>query len=215
MTALLLLAPGTPMLFQGQEFGVDAAVPLLRRPRRRAGRAGAPRGGASSWRSSRRSPTPDAQAALADPARRETFARCKLDCGERERARGDAARCTAICSRCGATTRRSRQQRADRMHGAVLGDQALALRFSLATTRRAGDRLLLVNLGADLPLSPVAGAAARAAARRALARCCGPARTSRYGGGGDAGARDRRRAGVCPAHAALVLAPEHAEREPR
>ena len=24
MTALLLLAPGTPMLFQGQEFGIDA-----------------------------------------------------------------------------------------------------------------------------------------------------------------------------------------------
>ena len=38
MTALLLLAPGTPMLFQGQEFAASTPVPLLRRSRRRARR---------------------------------------------------------------------------------------------------------------------------------------------------------------------------------
>ena len=38
MTALLLLGPATPMLFQGQEFASSAAVPLLRRPPGRARR---------------------------------------------------------------------------------------------------------------------------------------------------------------------------------
>ena len=41
LTALLLLGPGTPMLFQGQEYGSTAAVPVLRRSRRGADRAGA------------------------------------------------------------------------------------------------------------------------------------------------------------------------------
>ena len=43
MTAYLLLGPGTPMLFQGQEYASIAAVPLLRRPQPRPGGAG-PRG---------------------------------------------------------------------------------------------------------------------------------------------------------------------------
>ena len=45
MTALLLLAPGTPMLFQGQEFAASTPVPVLRRPRARAGEAGPGRPG--------------------------------------------------------------------------------------------------------------------------------------------------------------------------
>ncbi len=40
MTAYLLLAPGTPMLFQGQEFSVVQPVSVFRRPRRGAGRRG-------------------------------------------------------------------------------------------------------------------------------------------------------------------------------
>ena len=45
MTALLLLLPGTPMLFQGQEFGASTPVPLLRRPQ-----PGARGGGAEGTR---------------------------------------------------------------------------------------------------------------------------------------------------------------------
>ena len=63
MTALLLLLPGTPMLFQGQEFAASTPVPLLRRPQPGAGRAGAGRAGTSSWRSSAR---------IADPAMQRT-----------------------------------------------------------------------------------------------------------------------------------------------
>ena len=40
MTALLLLSPQTPMLFQGQEFAASSHVSLLRRPRQRAGKDG-------------------------------------------------------------------------------------------------------------------------------------------------------------------------------
>jgi maltooligosyltrehalose trehalohydrolase len=44
------------------------------------------------------------------------------------------------------------RQRSDWMHGAVLGPQAFALRFLGAEN---GDRLILVNMGRDLPLTPV------------------------------------------------------------
>ena len=47
------------------------------------------------------------------------------------------------------------QQRADRMAGAVLGEQALVLRFRADDRSGTGDRLLLVNLGTDLALSPI------------------------------------------------------------
>ena len=70
MTALLLLAPGTPMLFQGQEFAASSPVPLLRRPQPGAGAAGPRRAGASSSRSSRassRSPSGRDGGTLPDP----------------------------------------------------------------------------------------------------------------------------------------------------
>jgi hypothetical protein len=45
-----------------------------------------------------------------------------------------------------------RQRRSDLMHGSVLAERALALRFFCAE----GDRLLITNLGADRELIPVA-----------------------------------------------------------
>ena len=112
MTACCCSAPGTPMLFQGQEFGVDAAVPLLRRPRRRAGaavRAGTRRVPARSFR---RSPEPAAQAALRRPGRARDLR--ALQAGLRSasahaRRRGAAPRSAA---RCGASDPAFAQQRA-------------------------------------------------------------------------------------------------------
>ena len=84
MTALLLLSPGTPMLFQGQEFSASAPFlyfadfePELAAAVRK-GRARVPA------RSFRASPTSSAAATLADPGDPATFERCKLDLAERE-----------------------------------------------------------------------------------------------------------------------------------
>ena len=87
MTALLLLGPWTPLLFQGQEFGAsspflffadvgDAAV----RDAIRKGRAEllAPFLSLTEEETLRRLPAPD------DP---EAFSRCKLDFSEREKNR--------------------------------------------------------------------------------------------------------------------------------
>jgi maltooligosyltrehalose trehalohydrolase len=149
MTALLLLAPGTPMLFQGQEIG--ATQPFLYFADHGGDLGAAVRAGRGQFLAQFPSlAVADAQAAIPDPAAPETFARCKLD---RRDARPDAVALHRDLLALRRTDPAFAQQRADRMFGAVLGAQALALRFR--TDDRASDRVLLLNLGADLPLSPI------------------------------------------------------------
>jgi len=150
MTALMLLAPGTPMLFQGQELGVT--TPFLYFADH-GGELGAAvhkgrRGFLAQFPSLAGA---EAQAAIDDPASADTFARCKLDRSQTRREAVALHRDLLVLRR---EDPAFAQQRADRMHGAVLGDQALALRF-LNGPDGAGDRLVLLNLGADLALSPI------------------------------------------------------------
>ena len=72
-------APGTPMLFQGQEFAAVAPVPLLRRPRARAGARGAQGAGRVPGAVPAASRPAGDPARLPDPAAPATFERCKLD----------------------------------------------------------------------------------------------------------------------------------------
>ena len=83
ITALMLLAPGTPMLFQGQEFARLQPVPFFRRSQPRTRRANPP----GPRRVSGAIPqpaTPEMQERFADPGDPATFERCKLDHSERE-----------------------------------------------------------------------------------------------------------------------------------
>jgi maltooligosyltrehalose trehalohydrolase len=202
LTALMLLAPGTPMLFQGQEWG--STRPFLYfadhnpelRPKVSEGR----RALLAQFPSLS---GPDAQACLDDPMAPETFARCKLDRGER-----DAHQGTLVLHRDLIALRRSeaafRQQRADRMHGALLGPEAFALRF--LGDSAGDDRLLLVNIGVDWPLSPAPEPLLAPPAGTGW-RLLWSSEAMRYGGGGAAPLRDD--AGwILPGDAALVLAPE-------
>ena len=84
-----------------------------------------------------------------DPADPATFRACKLDFGERERHAGTYA-LHADLLRLRRETPAFTAQDAGRMHGAVLGPHALCLRF----LNDDGDRLLVVNLGAQVDLSP-------------------------------------------------------------
>jgi maltooligosyltrehalose trehalohydrolase len=150
MTALMLLSPPTPMLFQGQEFA--ASTPFLYfadNPPELAAVTAQQR--AKFLAQFPNVASPAAQKNLADPGSRETFERCKLDWSERE-SHAWAYELHRDLLRLRREDPAIRQRRADLLFGAVLAERCLALRFMC----QAGDRLLIVNLGADLALQPVA-----------------------------------------------------------
>ncbi len=154
LTALLLLAPGTPMLFQGQEF--CASSPFLFFADHNPELAAAVRKGRLEFLSQFPSLALAAtQAGVPDPESPETFERCKLDLSEREKNTAAYALHRDLLR-----LRREdpvfRTQGKGWLDGAVLGREAFVLRFfGRFFGENAGDRLLLVNLGIDLDLEPV------------------------------------------------------------
>jgi maltooligosyltrehalose trehalohydrolase len=149
LTAVLLLGPATPMLFQGQEFA--STRPFLYFADHRPDLAKAVRKGRAEFLRQFPSLASDAiQEGLADPQSRDTFERCKLDPGEVEKGAAWVALHTdllALRRKDGAFA----AQRSDRLAGAVLGPEAFVIRFF----SDHGDRLLLVNLGVQLTLPHV------------------------------------------------------------
>jgi maltooligosyltrehalose trehalohydrolase len=149
ITALVLLAPNTPMLFQGQEFA--ASTPFYYFADHNAELSELVRKGRIEFLAQFRSiATPEMRACLADPSSAETFQRCKLDFSERERHRAvyDMHRDLLKLRREDAVFSQQRERGVD---GAVLGDEAFVLRFF---GEKGDDRLMLVNLGSDLNLNP-------------------------------------------------------------
>jgi maltooligosyltrehalose trehalohydrolase len=201
LTALLLLAPSTPMLFQGQDFASSAPflffadhnrdlAPLVAKGRNLLMARFPSLSGA------------DAQARLPDPADPRTFDRCKIDPGERETHAGAVALHRDLL-RLRRDTPAFRQQRADRVAGAVLGAEAFALRFFCDD----GDRLLLVSLGRDAELTPVAEPLLAAPEGRRW-QVAWSSEDMRYGGGGTPPiGLDEDESLKLPGHAALVLEP--------
>jgi maltooligosyltrehalose trehalohydrolase len=147
MTALLLLGPATPMLFQGQEFAASAPFNFFadHRPELavlvRKGRA-------SFLQQFPSLTTPEFQDQFIDPGALETFEHCKLDFTERQTHREAYAlhRDLLRLRREDAVLRAPRRGGVD---GAVLGPAAFVLRFF---GQDNDDRLLIVNLGVDLHL---------------------------------------------------------------
>ncbi|MDR3635322.1 MAG: malto-oligosyltrehalose trehalohydrolase [Isosphaeraceae bacterium] len=151
LTGLLLLLPGTPMLFQGQEFA--ASSPFLYFGDQKAEIAFAMHRGRRQFLAQFPAlKTYQMQQRIPHPAAPETFRRSKLDPAERA-AHGEA---TALHRDLLRLRRDDPVFRAQRLHGidgAVLGPEAFVLRYLGA---EEGDRLLVVNLGADLRLDPAA-----------------------------------------------------------
>ena len=150
ITALLLLGPWTPLLFQGQEFGAlspflffvdvgDAAV----RDAIRKGRAEllAPFLSCSEAEAWTNLPAPD------DP---REFSRCKLDFSERE-TNLELYDLHIDLLRLRKQDSRFRLQSSGGIDGAVLGPASFVLRYF---SERNDDRLLLVNLGERQVLHP-------------------------------------------------------------
>jgi maltooligosyltrehalose trehalohydrolase len=149
LTALTLLGPGTPMLFQGQEFASSA--PFLYFADHREDLAAQVRRGREEFLSQFPSlRDPGVVRALAVPSDEDTFRRSKLDPSERGRHTSAVAlhRDLLALRRTDPVLRGAAERRVE---GAVLAAEAFVLRFF----GDEGDRLLIVNLGCDLDLSPV------------------------------------------------------------
>lgn len=150
LTALLLLAPETPLLFMGQEFAASSPFLFF---------ADFPPGQLArdihQGRKQFLAQFPSyashaAQDAIGDPCSPSMFERSKLDWAERDRHAG-----TVSLHRDLLRLRREdpviAQQRRDRLDGAVIGPSAFVLRYA---GQHGDDRLLLVNLGPDLDFRP-------------------------------------------------------------
>jgi maltooligosyltrehalose trehalohydrolase len=150
LTALMLLGPATPMLFQGQEFASSA--PFLYFADHKPDIAKSIETGRREFLAQFKSLTdPELQAALPSPVDSATFDRSKLDLSERDRHVQPYAlhRDLLALRKSDPVLRRAGRQRPD---GAVLSSTAFLLRYRGGAD---GDRLLLVNLGCDLDLTPV------------------------------------------------------------
>jgi len=152
MTALLLLMPSTPLLFQGQEFAASSPFLYFADNQDGDGEIGRKvrQGRKAFLRQFRSLATPEAQAALSDPGDPLTFQRSKLNQTERHAHAEAAALCRDLLA-----LRRSdavfRTQEPGGLDGAVLGREAFVLRYF---GPHGDDRLLLVNLGLDLHWTP-------------------------------------------------------------
>jgi maltooligosyltrehalose trehalohydrolase len=178
MTALMLLAPGTPMLFMGQEFAADA--PFLFFADHQPDLAKLVHAGRYQFLAQFPS--------IADPAVRSlvaaahepaTVERCRLDFTDRERHAGLYQLTKDLLKLRRDDPILSAQKRGE-VDGAVLGEQAFGLRFFQADGM---DRLLVVNFGRDLhlPICPEPLLAPPGGCRWTVAMST---EDPRYGGGG-------------------------------
>jgi maltooligosyltrehalose trehalohydrolase len=151
LTALMLLMPGTPMLFQGQEFA--ASAPFLYFAHHNQELAAAVRSGRAEFLTQFPSARAyEAVAGLDDPADRGTFERCRLDFTER-RTHADVYALHRDLLRLRRETPAFTAQRRGVVDGTVLSASACGLRYVLGGIE---DRLLIVNTGGDVSRSSLA-----------------------------------------------------------
>jgi maltooligosyltrehalose trehalohydrolase len=204
MTAYFLLMPGIPMLFQGQEFA--ASSPFLYFADHGGELSHAVRKGRGVFLTQFPSlASGEMQAQLADPSDIDTFRRSILDTAERQRhAPTYALHRDLLALR---RTDPVLARRPCRIDGAALSDEAWVLRFfsESSADEPPADRLLIVNLGRDLPLEP--------APEPLLAPVDGQnwkflwsSDAPRYGGAGTP-ALDPDGTWMIPGHVAVVLIP--------
>jgi maltooligosyltrehalose trehalohydrolase len=201
MTALLLLGPQTPLLFQGQEFG--SSKPFLFFADHNPTLAKAVAHGRTEFLAQ----FPSANAAresLAPPHDPATFERCKLDHAERTKNTHtwELHRDLIALRKADPVFSHSDAVEVD---GSVIAPDAFVLRYFSAQHR---DRLLIVNLGSDIVAESIADPLV-APQINARWRMVWSSEEVRYGG---RGAIDFDNEGVwtIPGHSAIVLAADEA-----
>jgi maltooligosyltrehalose trehalohydrolase len=147
-TALLLLLPQTPMLFQGQEFA--ASSPFLYFADNAPENAELVRNGRREFLEQFPSIKQRGHVWLMDPASPDTFERSKLDLKERE-SHGEAVALHRDLLRLRREDPVFGSDKTRALDGAVLNDEAFVLRyFGLS----GDDRLVIVNFGRDFSCTP-------------------------------------------------------------
>jgi maltooligosyltrehalose trehalohydrolase len=159
MTAFWLLSPGTPMLFQGQEF--CASSPFLFFADHAGDLGSAVREGRATFMSQFSNLAIEGLSErLPDPSAEQTFLSCKLEAIE-----GSSPRLALALHLDLLRLRREdpvfRDQGGSGVDGAVLAPAVFVLRFFSSPPHRqiggqagAGDRLVIVNFGHDCHLDP-------------------------------------------------------------
>lgn len=152
ITALLLLGPQTPCLFQGQEFGSSRPFYYFFGIDGDHARA-VDEGRRTALKNFPGVADPAMLERLLAPADPATFARSKLEWSEAEKNTGilNLHRDLLTIRRIDPTFSQASERRID---GSVLGENAFLLRY--LTPDPAGHRLLLVNLGRDLHMAVIA-----------------------------------------------------------
>ncbi len=148
LTALLLLSPQTPLLFQGQEFASSAPFPYF--ADHDGTLATQINAGRMEFLSQFASLTGEAtRDALPNPCKPETFMKAKLDHAERKKntAMWSLHRDLLALRREDVVFRRP----PGGIDGAVLGREAFMLRWF---GKNGDDRVMVVNLGIEFPLAP-------------------------------------------------------------
>lgn len=149
LTALTLLSPSTPMLFQGQEFG--ATSPFYYFADHHPELAKLVDEGRRKFLSQFPSlATPEMQAQIPRPHDRSTFEKSKLDWSEKERHPQAVAFFKDLLA-----LRRTDPVFSDHsreVDGAILHEKAFLLRYFAAD---GFDRMIVVNLGTDAEISPI------------------------------------------------------------
>jgi maltooligosyltrehalose trehalohydrolase len=150
MTALLLLAPGTPMLFQGQEFATSAPFHYFADHPPDLAKL-VDQGRRTFLSQFRNLALPEVQCRMLKSNEPATFELCKLNHADRHR-HPQVYQLHRDLLALRRNDPRLSEQRKGGMDGAVLGAEAFLLRF--LDPAGNDDRLVIINLGRDLRLDP-------------------------------------------------------------
>jgi maltooligosyltrehalose trehalohydrolase len=150
LTALMLLAPETPMLFMGQEFGASSPFLYFADYAEKVLAGNVHQGRKKFLAQFPSYGSAEAQEVVPDPCSPATFECSKLDFSERTTHMPLYLLHQDLLRLRREDPLVARQER-ERLDGAVLGAEALVLRFFSTT---GDDRLLVVNLGTDLDYVP-------------------------------------------------------------
>ena len=219
MTALLLLMPQTPMLFQGQEFASSSTFHFFSDHHAELAKL-VGKGRANEIAQFPSAATHSIQSTLTDPSAEETFQRSKIDLNERTRpmhAEIYQLHKDLLKLRREEPAFRRVQRRGD-IDGAVLGPSAFVLRYfgqpdaGGETAGGGSDRLVIINFGLDVLLDPAPEPLLAAPPGRfwkILLTTEDPA----YGGSGTAPVETELEGWHIPGRTAVVLCPADAQDE--
>ncbi len=149
LTALTLLSPGTPMLFQGEEFG--ASAPFYYFADHHNELAKLVKDGRAEFLSQFQSlATPETQVLLLDPADENTFLKSKIDLSERKKNK-EIYDLHKDLIKLRNNIPAFKMQEKGKVDGAVLSNEAFVIRYF----NNENDVILIINLEKDLTFEPI------------------------------------------------------------